>query len=404
VSIPSVREPIAHTTNESPGVPGLRTFNSPHFRIVVAVVLLAIGATLVAGLLVAQASEEDGQFAIDFGDYFVAAERMVAGETPYAAEMLAGPTDAQGVDRYRYPPLLADALRPLTALGSTSASVVWFWLQLAALYAAVWVGTGIGGARRSVERGLWCGVAVLFFLPAFDTLWKGNVGGFLALTSVIVALGGTAAGVGAGLGALLKSVPGTLVPMALVSDRRSRLAVILTIAIPVALSFAVSPTAWLDYPTVVLNMLGGSSDYASNLAPAMLAGRAGVPELGADFVRMASLLIALASVAGSVWLGRTREGLPAAALLGVIAMLLIPASLWYHYLVVLLPFAAIAWPRASSWMRTILLAGAAAVTVGLVWLPLTLAAGAILAVSSLAVIWPRGASSRLPGPAVEHAV
>jgi hypothetical protein len=328
---------------------------------------------------------------------------MAAGTSPYAAEMLAGPTDAQGLDRYRYPPLFADALRPLTALGSSSASMVWFWMQLAALYAAIWVGTGIGGARRSVERALWCGVAVLFFLPAFDSLWKGNVSGFLAFTSVLVALGGAAAGVGAAIGALLKSVPGTLVPVALVSDRRSRLAVILTIAIPVALSFAVSPTAWQDYPTVVFNMLGGSSDYATNLAPAILAGNAGVPDALTGLIRLVSLLTAFASIGGSVWLARTREGLPAAALLGVVAMLLMPASLWYHYLVVLLPFAAIAWPRASGQGRVLLFAAAAAVTLGLMWLPLALTAGVVLAVASLVVLWPRAAPSPLPEPAGQGA-
>ena len=77
---------------------------------------------------------------------------------------------------------------------------------------ALWIGTGIGGARRTLERALWCGVAAAYFLPVFDTLWKGNVSGLVALTSVAVALGGqreTLSGL-AGLGDLVLTCTGTL--------------------------------------------------------------------------------------------------------------------------------------------------------------------------------------------------
>ena len=47
-----------------------------------------------------------------------------------------------------------------------------------------------------------------------------------------------------------------------------------------------------------------------------------------------------------------------------VALLLLPGTLWYHYLAVLLALAALAWPRADTLARGLLLVGAATVTVG----------------------------------------
>ncbi|MFV2062863.1 MAG: glycosyltransferase family 87 protein [Chloroflexota bacterium] len=393
-------EPSAAPVSGSTGVPGLRTMRSASFRTTVALLLLLIGGSLVGLLLIRQATAEGGQFAIDFGAYYLAAERSAAGEAIYAAVMLQGPVDAQGVDQYLYPPLFAQLLRPLTVLSLEGAALVWFLTQSLAVFAALWVGTGIGGARRSVERALWCAVAAVFFLPVFDTLWKGNVSGVLALSSIMVALGGTAAGFGAGFGALLKAVPGTLVPAALVMDSRSRLTVVVTLGAALGLSFLLAPAAWLDYPAVVRNMLAGSSDYATNLAPAAVVGRS-VSDVAGTAVRVGTLGLAVVSVLGSVWMARSHHGGPAAALLGVIALLLVPASLWYHYLAILLPFAAMAWPRANGLQRGLLFGAAVLVTVGLAWLPAAFAGGTVMGAVSLFVLWPRsrqGKWSALPRP------
>jgi hypothetical protein len=370
-------------------LPGLRVFRSGRFRIILALVLLIIGTSLVATMLMRQADAADGQFAIDFGDYYLSAERLAAGESPYAPEMLAGPTAAQGTDRYRYPPWFGQALQPLTGLSLDGAAIVWLVVQAAAIVTAVWIGSGVGGAAVTLERALWCGVAAAFFLPVFDALWKGNVSGVLALAAVLVALGGTAAGVAAGVATLLRAVPATLLPAVLASDARSRWSAVLVLTIAIGVGFVLAPAAWIDYPTVVANMLGGSTDYANNLAPAAVASNLDVPDLGVSLLRIATLALAAAAVAGSAWLARTREGLPAAALLGATAMLLAPGSLWYHYLVILLPFAAMAWPRAPAPMRMTLFAAAALISVSLVWLPLALLGAAVLAVASLIVIWPR---------------
>jgi hypothetical protein len=386
--------PVAEVTSTVGGggfseVPGLRTFRSAAFRTAVAAVLLSVGAVMLGVLLAGQAGSDDGQYAIDFGDYHGASIRLSAGQSPYTAEVLAGPIDAQGVGRYRYPPLFAQLMQPLAGLGIQAAALIWFVLQAAAVFVAVWVGTGIGGARRSLERALWCGVAALYFLPVFDTLWKGNVSGILALSGVSVALGGTAAGVGAAAGALLKSVPGTLVPAALVMGTRSRFAVVLGLGLPLVVSFVAAPGAWLDYPRVVLNMLAGSADYATNLAPATLLDRAGLPDAAVTLARIVTLVLAGLAVVGSILLARRRDGVPAAALLGTAALLLVPGSLWYHYLVVLLPFAAMAWPRARSRERTALALSAALISLSLAWLPLAIVGAVLMFLVSALVIWPR---------------
>jgi hypothetical protein len=51
-------------------------------------------------------------------------------------------------------------------------------------------------------------------------------------------------------------------------------------------------------------------------------------------------------------------------------MLLLPAALWYHYLVVLLPLAIVAWPHATPGARGVLLLAALGVSAGVAWLPL----------------------------------
>ena len=387
-----VADPVA-------GTPGLRAFSSPVFRTTLALTLLIIGLALVGMMLMGQASDSDGQFGIDFGAYYLAAERVVQGEAVYPPEFLDGPIAAQGVDQYLYPPLVAQVLTPITAISRETVQVLWLLFQAAAVFAALWIGTGIGGARANLERALWCGVAAAYYLPVFDALWKGNVSGFLALSSVAVALGGSAAGLGAAVGALVKAVPGTLLPAALVADRRSRWTTILVLGIAGAVSFALAPAAWLDYPTVIQNMLGGSAHYANNLSPAGVADSLGLADPVVGLARLASLLVAAACLLGSAWMARARAGLPVAALLGVIALLLLPGSLWYHYLVVLLPFAAIAWPKASRNVRIVLFSAAMFISLSLVWLPLALFGATVLAGMTLLVIWPpvaAGPATTLP--------
>jgi hypothetical protein len=64
-------------------------------------------------------------------------------------------------------------------------------------------------------------------------------------------------------------------------------------------------------------------------------------------------------------------------------MLLLPAAWWYHYLVALLPVGALAWGAARPPDRLCIVAGAAAITLAIAWLPLALIGTALLALGSL---------------------
>src|SRR3954468_12116220 len=97
-------------------LPGVRTFRTRPFRLIVASTLLILGSLVLGLALVRQANDPRGQFGLDFADYRVASARMAAGLSPYAPERLQGPVDAQGTDRYRYPPVLAQLLVPTAGL------------------------------------------------------------------------------------------------------------------------------------------------------------------------------------------------------------------------------------------------------------------------------------------------
>ena len=385
--------PPAHPLRSAPAaglatLPGVRTLASPRFRLVLATTLAVLGVLILGAAMLRQASQPAGQFAIDFGDYHGAARALVETGSPYASEMLAGPVDAQGLERYRYPPPLAQLLVPVSGLPMGSAAAIWLAFQALAMVAAVWLALGAAGVPRHGERAAWSVVACLVFMPVFDTLWKGNVSGFVALTVTLVAMGGAAAGAGAAGGTLLKIVPGTFLPMLLVAGRQAVLAAVPTAVVVVGVTVVLSPAAWADYATVLPNLLGGSADYATNLAPATLLGRAGFPAPLPDLARLATMAGAVALTVAAplvAWRRPGFHGWAAATTLATAAMLLLPAATWYHYLAALLPVAALAWPAADIRARLALLGTAALITVGVAALPLASLGATLLVVLALAV-------------------
>lgn len=382
---PPSMPPLATPTSGLAGMPGLRTLRSPGFRLLIALTVVLLGGLVLGAAMVRQASQPGGQFGIDLGDYLLAAERIAATGTPYAPEMLAGPVDAQGLDRYRYPPPLAQLLVPVSGLGAGTAATIWLVLQLVATVGAVWLALGVAGVRRHAERLAWSLAACVLFMPVFDTLWKGNVSGFVALAVTLVAMGGAAAGAGAMAATLLKVVPLTFLPAIAAGGRRAFAAAAVTGGAVVGLSLVLAPQAWADYLVVLPNLLAGSSDHATNLAPAATLGHMGAPDVLVDAVRMAALALAAGCTIAAPLLIRhrpDRHGWAAAATLGTAAMLLLPAACWYHYLVALLPVAALAWPAASGRARGALLAGGLLVSAGVAVLPAaTLGATLLLAVA-----------------------
>jgi hypothetical protein len=375
--------------------PFVRVFDSARFRTLVAGLLFVVGLLGTGGYLVSRAAEplEVGQFGIDFADYRAAAVRIAEGGSPYDPAMLAGPIAAEGQDRYRYPPPFAQLLVPLARLPLIDSTWLWLAIQLACLFVAAWLAGSAAGLPRTLERLLWTGVAVTWFVPDLDTLWKGNVSGvqtlFVAWLFVPAGRVGVA-GAAAAANALLKLTPLAMAPIAFLRSRRDALALVVVAVAVLAVSLVLAaPGAWSDYLTVVGNLLGGSADYPANLAPAIqLQDAFGLGAPWTERVGLATQGVGIGLLlVGIVW-ARRPGGWLGAATAGVAGMLLIPGTIWYHYLALLLPVAIVAWTRAGRRERVALLLGGTAVSVGVAWLPLASVGAAVLIGASLMALRP----------------
>jgi hypothetical protein len=375
-------------------LPGIRTFHSRRFRVAVAATIWVVAALILAGFLVRQASNvEHGQYGIDFIVYYQAANDVASGNSPYAAAMFTGPVAAQGELLYKYAPVFAQALVPLTALSFPIATAAWLVIQGAAVFAGTWLAARLGGVPRSVEAFCWCGAATTLFLPNFDTLWKGNVSGILAFMTALALAGGASGGLGVAASVLVKTTPIVMLPAAFVAGRRV-LAGLAVGAAAVVVSFVLAPAAWTDFLRVIPNLVSGRVDFPTNLAPDIQVQMAfpSAPVL-ATLTRVGAVAVGVAAIVLSVVVAHRRAGWPAAVALGVAATLILPSSTWYHYLAPLLPIAAFAWSHASSREKLVLVLGATSVTAGLAWLPLAVAGAAAMVVASLLAVWPRASTA-----------
>ncbi len=379
-------------------MPVLRTFESRRFRLLVATILVLFGVAW--NLLRLSMFESSESWGLDFGAYYHAAERMLAGSSPYATMQVASPAVAYCFDCYLYPPFFAQSLAPMTLVPLEAAKVIWLAIGYAAVFASTWLATGIGGATKSLERAIWCLAAVLLFEPVSHAVWNGNIGTIVALGVTAVAMGGTRAGVGAGVISLLKVAPGTLLPAVLASSRESRRALLVTLTAITGTLFLLAPRAWLEYPLVLANLFTDPARSDGDLALGYAVSEAGWGPVAVAIVRVATLIAAGVCILASIWVARRQGGMPAAALLGTVAMLIIPGTLWLHYLVVLLPFAAMAWPRARTGIRGVLLASLVLVSIApyLDNPPLWVYLGASLSLTAAGwVLWPRQADNEVTG-------
>ena len=363
------------------------------FRVVIAATVWAISAAVLAVFLVRQASDPDGQYGFDFTVYYQAASDLAAGNSPYAAEMFLGPVAAQGALLYKYPPIFAQLLSPLTSASFSVATAIWLAIQGAAVFAGTWLAARLGGVPRSLEAFCWCGAATTLFLPNFDTLWKGNVSGILAFLTAVTLIGGVSGGLGVVSSVLVKTTPVVMLPAALAAGGRVYAGLVAG-TIAAVVSFVLAPGAWIDFARVIPNLVSGDALFSTNLAPDIQVQLA-IPSMPvlATLVRFVAVGVAAGAIVLSVAVARRPGGWPAAVALGVAATLLLPSATWYHYLAPLLPLAVFAWPRARRGARVLMLGGATAVTSGLLFLPLAIFGGAAMVVGILLAIWPRRAEA-----------
>ncbi|OGN81560.1 MAG: hypothetical protein A2X23_13055 [Chloroflexi bacterium GWC2_73_18] len=368
--------------------PGVRAFRSPRFRIVLAGVLWAAGAAVIVSFLARQAADPAGQYGVDFADYRTASLRMLEGRSPYAPEMLVAPVPAHGLDRYRYPPPFAQLLTPLAVQAPALGVTLWAAVQAFLVLAATWIAGGVGGGRPTLERFLWSGVAATFYLPVFDTLWKGNVDGLLAFLVALVLRGGMAGGAAIAAAGWLKVSPTVLLAAGARGGHRFLAGVALATGVILVPSLLLVPGAWADYARVLPNLMAGPAIDPVNLAPASLLATAGADPRIVDAVRGLTVTAGLAAAGLALWLAGGPAGWRGAVVCAVVAVLLLPAALWYHYLVLLLPIAALAWPAAGTIRRVGLMAGLGAIPVGLAFLPLADVGAVVAIASAVGALWP----------------
>jgi hypothetical protein len=163
----------------------------------------------------------------DFRCYYLAAQRVAHGESPYLA------------DGYLYPPLLACLLTPLARLDYVPARWVWFLFSHVCLLAAAWLIWRHLGSDRIAA----CIVAVVWALGAAagEALSLGQIGPQLTLLlAAAYTLAGRRQGACIGTGFALKLIPGVLCAiLALRRDWRALSAVLATAALLLAVPWAI---------------------------------------------------------------------------------------------------------------------------------------------------------------------
>jgi len=294
--------------------------------------LVSLGAILLVALL---ASAGTDRLASDFGDsYLRAAGRIRDGVSPY---------DAAWPLPYRYPPLLAELLVPLTFLPSGVATFLGFVATLAAVYGALAL-VGVRDIR--------CYAAVTLWAPGWNALETANVTAVLALLAAVVwryrddtPRSAAALGVAVSLKLLLWPL---LVWAA--ASRRLGLAglAVLCTAAATAASWGLVGFAGATSYTGTLREIGFDDSYS-------IVGMAASLGLPAFVGTAASALVGGALLLAVISLGRKGDDVGAfAAAIG--ATLALTPVVWLHYLVLVVVPLGVSRPRFSAiWLLPIVL-------------------------------------------------
>jgi hypothetical protein len=344
---------------------------------------------------------------LDFYVYYMAAGAFLRGQNAYeiadrnpsdpAWDNLAAEMGVTNYTRpYRYPPLTAELVAPLTALPPRAAASLWLALSaIAAIVAAWWLALSLESSYRwPLALG-----GLLFFVPPLTTLHAGQINLFL-LTSLAFALWAFTRrkpiwlGVGLGIGVSLKVIPLALVGYLL--WRRQWCALLVAVLVVGVLLLAAVPLIGWD----------GLASYGRSAIllgePGRLFAQPANQTFNAFFARLLTqhphgwalsydpglaywlsqvcslaLIVATVAVCWPVGGGRGSESVrrffPLEFALIVTALQLITPFAWYHQLVLLLiPFVALArealHTQGLRWMLVPLAVGYVVTDLhGLVW-------------------------------------
>ena len=328
------------------GTFGLRTLEQPAFRRILIVALLAIFGTFRAVQLWMLSC--DRLWAFDFSYYWTAAGNLLHGEPLYSAAQVAGTYTPEDQVGFLYPPPLAVAVTPFAALFPTDYHAAgWAWAAIGAVILVVSV-LAIVRSERLVERfepALGWGpnlgraafvVAAFVLTPVVAELSVGNVHlellGLFTLAWLGIRRGDTRgeriAGGAIAVAALIKVFPALLVLWFVATGRRT--AALWSVLVAAAIAVVALPItglqSWLDYPRVLLNM-GPILDIHDSVSPTLWL----EPVVGFQLARAA---VIAASVAGVLYVARSRPDVVSYPI-AVTASILIAPAVFHHYLSIL---------------------------------------------------------------------
>jgi hypothetical protein len=266
------------------GVPGLRAFYDPAFRTAAARLAAGLGAIFYVLRAVAQIQGlRSADLRWDFAQFFGAAQVLARGGDPYASFLATCPRGSQWcLGGYIFPPLLVEALRPLTALDLVGAAAVWLilshlFLLLAAVVAYRALQPWLGGARAPLLL-----AATLLFIPLYQSLYFIQVGTLLLLLLALAAAAyvrpapveRAQAGAWLALASVLRVTPALLVPTLLLPAGggeggrrvvRAGLGGLVAAGMGlIGLLALLTPPSTLEYFTTVLPRIGGGTPELDN--------------------------------------------------------------------------------------------------------------------------------------------
>lgn len=352
---------------------GVRTLYQPAFRLLT----LRFAAGLACGLYIARAA---GQLAglgraslqWDFDQFFPAARAVAAGRDPYESFLRTCPGGHWCKGGYIFPPLLAEAMRPLTFFSEHNAAAAWLVIShLCLLLAILLIGRAIAAFVPEHLRLLLL-TATMMFLPLYVSLYFLQVGMVLVLLLSLAAIahmrqsdrGASAAGTWLGLASVLRVTPVLVTPALLFTGTgprpaRRALASLAATGLGVLALLEVLTPYTLEYFTRVLPRIGGGTGILDNQSlPGLLERTFELFALPALPAAVTGLLVLLAFLFPS-WLAARRANrvapgphVAAATFALFLAALPIVSSItWQHHLISELLVYALALPLLVSTAR-----------------------------------------------------
>ncbi|MDY6875938.1 MAG: glycosyltransferase family 87 protein [Chloroflexota bacterium] len=287
---------------------------------------------------------------LDFYVYYMAAEIIARGDSPYtisdpAWDALASDLDITNYTRpYRYPPYTATLLTLFRPLGPRWTMVMWLVANAAAMIGGAWL---LGQALGS---GWWLSVslaALLLFVPPLATLMAGQVNGLLFFCLALALWWMTrqqerGVGVGLALGTALKVIPLALV-LYLFWRRRWRAGLTATGVLLILTLVCLPVVGWeglADYGerAILLGRPGDVDISPTNQTITAVLGRAfpATSPLALASGRWLGLLLVILTAALCWPVDDTARWMGLEFGLIVAALQLLPPFTWYHQLVLLL--------------------------------------------------------------------